>query len=336
MSDKEYAERTKSRQEEIEAVGDALKILTEDSARDLFSSTLGFTQVRATKSSAAREHIVQILRAAARKNGNAKLALLATSAQLDAFTKVKAAIDEMIAELKKQQEDEVQHKRWCQDELRKNVAENKRQIKRASEDREAANNEFQQTVADQRATKAILTKVFERLQEVYAPEELAAKRAAATSTPAPIAFLQTRLTHRQPEGFGSGDQQSSGGVLGLIEMTIADAERLEKESIEAEQTQQTEYGKLVSDAAAEIAADNNSIAEKTEERADAETEKNEVETSLEATNKAIEDLEQYATEVHAACDFVLKNFDLRQTARGDEISALEDAKAILSGADFGF
>merc|ERR1719271_1914733 len=69
MSDKEYAERTKSRQEEIEAIGDALKILTEDSARDLFSTTLGFTQVRATKSSAVREHIVKILRAAARKNG---------------------------------------------------------------------------------------------------------------------------------------------------------------------------------------------------------------------------------------------------------------------------
>merc|ERR1719421_117648 len=71
MSDKEYEERTKSRQEEVEAIGDALKILTEDSARDLFSSTLGFTQVRATKSSAARDHVVKILRAAARKSENA-------------------------------------------------------------------------------------------------------------------------------------------------------------------------------------------------------------------------------------------------------------------------
>merc|ERR1719160_1098603 len=336
-SDKEFEQRKKDREEEILAIGDALKILTEDSARDLFSSTLGFTQVQTkTREAALRDQVSDVLKRASDKNADPKLSLLAVSAQLDAFTKVKAAIDEMIAELKKQQEDEVQHKRWCQDELRKNVAENKRQIKRASEDREAANNEFQQTVADQRATKAILTKVFERLQEVYAPEELAAKRAAATSTPAPIAFLQTRLTHRQPEGFGSGGQQSAGGVLGLIEMTIADAERLEKESIDAEQTQQTEYEKLVSDAAAEIAADNKAIVDKTEERAAAETEKNEVETSLEATNKAVDDLGKYATEVHSACDFVLKNFSLRQTARGDEISALEDAKAILSGADFGF
>merc|ERR1719482_2625162 len=358
-SDKEFEQRKKDREEEILAIGDALKILTEDSARDLFSSSLGFTQVKTkTREAALRDQVSDVLKRAADKNADPKLSLLAVSAQLDAFT-----------EVKKQQEDEVQHKRWCQDELRKNevehkekswkfedltkannvladtietldsemetlrekVAENKRQIKRAGEDREAANAEFQQAVADQRATVSILNRVLERLQQVYAPDALAEKQAAAA---APAAFLQRRAL--QPEGFGAGGQQSAGGVLGLIEMTIADAKRLEKETIEAEQTQQTDYNKLVKDAAAEIAADDQSIAQKTEEKAAAETEKNEVESSLEGTEKAIADLEKYATEVHSACDFVLKNFDLRQTARGDEISALEDAKAILSGADFGF
>merc|ERR1719498_917156 len=175
-SDKEFDQRKKDREEEILAIGDALKILTEDSARDLFSSTLGFTQVKTkTREAAVRDQISDVLKRAADKHADPKLSLLAVSAQLDAFTKVKAAIDEMITELKKQQEDEVQHKRWCNDELRKNevehkekswkfedltkannvladtietldsemevlranVAENKRQIKRASEDREA-------------------------------------------------------------------------------------------------------------------------------------------------------------------------------------------------------
>merc|ERR1719146_7316 len=352
-SDKEFEQRKKDREEEILAIGDALKILTEDAARDLFSSTLGFTQVKTkTREAALRDQVADVLKRAADKNADPKLSLLAVSAQLDAFTKVKAAIDEMITELKKQQEDEVQHKRWCQDELRKNevdhkekswkfedltkannvladtletldsemevlranVAENKRQIERASEDREAANAEFQQAVADQRATVSILNRVLERLQQVYAPDALAEKQAAAMQ---PTAFLQRRT--QQPEGFGAGGQQSAGGVLGLIEMTIADAKRLEKETIEAEQTQQADYNKLVKDAAAEIAADDQSIAQKTEEKAAAETE------------KAIADLEKYATEVHSACDFVLKNFDLRQTARGDEISALETPRPSSRG-----
>ena len=41
------------------------------------------------------------------------------------------------------------------------------QIKRASEDRELENKEFQQTVADQRATQGILKKALDRLKVVY-------------------------------------------------------------------------------------------------------------------------------------------------------------------------
>ena len=46
MSDAEMEERTKARQAEIAAVGEAIAILTSDESRDLFSSTLGFVQVR--------------------------------------------------------------------------------------------------------------------------------------------------------------------------------------------------------------------------------------------------------------------------------------------------
>merc|ERR1719274_527686 len=260
-SDKEFMERQKSRQEELVAVGEALKMLTDDSARDLFSSTLGFVQLRELRS-VTRKQLVEKLQKAAKKTGSPKLALLAQTAQLDAFTKVKAAIDEMIAELNTQQKDEVTHRDWCTEELRKNdvahqaktweaedltkevnvladkiatldeeikvlteaVAENKRQIKRASEDREAANAVFQQTIADQRATVAILSKVLARLQKVYEPDAAAAKTA-------PKAFLQqrqpqvklgSRTADAAPDGFGQkgGQKQEAGGVLGLIRMCI--------------------------------------------------------------------------------------------------------------------
>jgi len=374
-SDKEFMERQKSRQEEIVAVGEALKMLTDDSARDLFSSTLGFVQLRELRS-VTRKQLVEKLQKAAKKTGSPKLALLAQTAQLDAFTKVKAAIDEMIAELNTQQKDEVTHRDWCTEELRKNdvahqaktweaedltkevnvladkiatldeeikvlteaVAENKRQIKRASEDREAANAVFQQTIADQRATVAILSKVLARLQKVYEPDAAAAKTA-------PKAFLQqrqpqvklgSRTADAAPDGFGQkgGQKQEAGGVLGLIRMCISDAERLQKETIDAEQTAQTDYSKLVKDSSAEIAADNTSINDKTAERAQAEVDASEAQAGLEAANAAMADLEKYATGVHASCDFVLDNFDIRQKARAEEIDALEDAKAILSGADF--
>merc|ERR1719443_1963301 len=62
--EKEYKERKTSRQEEIVAIGDALGILTGDEARDLFTSTLGFTQVKAEskQQSAIRAQLVDELR----------------------------------------------------------------------------------------------------------------------------------------------------------------------------------------------------------------------------------------------------------------------------------
>ena len=48
---------------------------------------------------------------------------MATSAQLDSFVKVKAAIDKMVAELSQQQEEEVKHRDWCHEELHQNAVE---------------------------------------------------------------------------------------------------------------------------------------------------------------------------------------------------------------------
>merc|ERR1719274_285137 len=70
-SDKEFEQRKKDREEEILAIGDALKILTEDSARDLFSSTLGFTQVKTkTREAALRDQVSDVLKRAADKNAD--------------------------------------------------------------------------------------------------------------------------------------------------------------------------------------------------------------------------------------------------------------------------
>merc|ERR1719321_1559595 len=61
-----------------------------------------------------------ILRKVALQNKDPTLGLLATSVQLDAFTKVKKAIDDMIATLKQQQEDEVKKKDYCNSGIQTN------------------------------------------------------------------------------------------------------------------------------------------------------------------------------------------------------------------------
>merc|ERR1719321_2289350 len=97
--------------------------------------------------------------------------MLATSVELDAFTKVKAAIDDMITTLKAQMADEVKKNDWCKESLQENemstmkakdlkadleakAGELESTIKRLSEEIEEANLEISRLqVALQRASQ---------------------------------------------------------------------------------------------------------------------------------------------------------------------------------------
>lgn len=56
---------------------------------------------------------------------------------------------------------------------------------------------------------------------------------------------------------------------------------------------------------------------------------------LNGTMGILEKLTGYNADLHKSCDFVVKNFDVTQKARQDEIESIQEAKAILSGSNFG-
>merc|ERR1719213_453831 len=147
----------------------------------------------------------KLLSVVAHKLQSPRLSALAVRVRLDAFTRVKKAIDDMIAQLLVEKTDEIKHKDFCVDEFNKNeletekkdrekkdliakiedltmtideltkaidtlkaeIAEMQVQLKRAGEDREKENKEFQTTVADQRATQKLLQAAVAILGEFY-------------------------------------------------------------------------------------------------------------------------------------------------------------------------
>merc|ERR1719420_1608439 len=116
-ADQEYEARQKTRAEEIEAVSKALAFLTSDEARDLFSKTFNpaFIQekISNTKMSKRVAEAQKLLTGIAKKTKNPKLMTLAMSVKLDAFTEVKKAIDDMVAELLKDKADEIKLRDFC-------------------------------------------------------------------------------------------------------------------------------------------------------------------------------------------------------------------------------
>merc|ERR1719221_1480300 len=117
-AEKNFNARKAARLEETKAVSETIEILTQDDARDAMSGTFNFLQTSSQQQS--RKAAAEALRTFARKTHNPQLSLLANSVELDAFTKVKKAIDDMIAMLKKQQADEVKKNDWCKAEIHEN------------------------------------------------------------------------------------------------------------------------------------------------------------------------------------------------------------------------
>jgi len=361
--DQEYEERTKTRQLEIQAVSKALAFLSSDEAHDLFTRTFNFVQVRTASKSHKRTQVSKVLSEAAQKFQDPRLSTLAVQARLDAFTKVKKSIQDMVDKLIKEKEDEIKHKDFCVEELNNNerdtemkerdkadliakiddlamtidtlakeievlkadVAELQVQMKRAGEDREKQNKEFQVTVADQRATQKLLAAALNILKGFYEKAALVQKKASE------------KLVAGQapPPGFKSYEKNAaSGGVMGMMQGIIDDAKAMEAEAIRGEEDSQKSYEDFVKDTNTSIEMKTKDIVSKSDMKAKAEGEKVEAESELEATMGELEQLANENADLHKSCDFTLKNFELRQTARDDEIEALKQALAMFSGASF--
>merc|ERR1719458_2138372 len=122
--------------------------------------------------------------------------------------------------------------------------------------------------------------------------------------------------------------------MDLISQIINDAKAMEAEAIRAEEDAQKAYEDFVKETNASIETKTKEIVDKSEIKAKKETDLTQANADKEAVLLELEQLSNYNAELHQSCDFVVKNFEIRQTARDEEIEALKQAKAILSGADF--
>merc|ERR1719203_570585 len=351
----EWEERQKTRQLEIEACSKALAILSGDDAHDLFTKTFNpaLVQKEGAAHSKRRAQASKLLSAVASKVHSSQLSKLAVQVRLDAFTRVKKAIDDMVADLLEEKAQEIKHRDFCIAEFNENqaqtvkkdrlkedllaeiedleqtikeltdalntlkseIAEMQLQMKHAGEDREKENAEFQVTIADQRATQKILKSALSVLEGFYG-------KAAFIEQDPPAGFEEYKKN------------ENSGGVMGMIQEIINDAKAMEAETIRSEEDAQKAYEDFVKETNASIEEKSKDIVNKSEDKAKAEDDLVKAKENKESVMVELEQLSNYNAELHSSCDFIMKNFDLRQTARDEEVEALSQAKAILSGAKF--
>jgi chromosome segregation ATPase len=348
--DEEWESRQKLRNEELVGVAKAIKVLNEDSNHDLFTKTFNFIQLSASSDGQGRrEAAAQVL---ARVNKPA-LSVLATQAKLDPFPRVKQAIDKMIEEIKAEQKEEVKHRDFCIEEMNKNelhndnknhektnqeaalatltsqigqlegeikelkseVVESLSQIKKAGANRQAENAQFRENVIDQRNTQEVLKKAIQILAEVYGKKS--------------EAFIQ------EPENFDSYKQNKGGNsVIAMLKQIAHDTESMEQEATMTERNAQSMYEKMVKEMNRSINTKQASVDDKTDRKASLKKEFVGLKQEHSHTKAELVQIANELEALHTSCDFTIKNFELRQTARNEEVGALNEAKQILSGAKF--
>merc|ERR1719329_1267293 len=318
--------------------------------------TYSFLQLGAGRG--RRAEAARVLRGAAARASSPGLAMLATAVELDAFTKVKQAIDDMISMLKTQQEDEVKKNDWCNAEFQEtemttmktedlkadliakaedltatikrlgdeieaakaNIAELEVNLQRASETRKAQNIDYQKTFADQVATQEVLEKALDKLATYYDKEALfqRASHGHAKQTP-PVPQMEYKPS------------QGASGVMQMIEKLIYEAKTLIAASKKGESEAQEAYEQLVAETNGSVAALQQEVVSKTKAQAQATKDKLQTEADLAAAVDELERLSKYTADLHTECDYVQKNFQIRQEGRAQEIEALQQADRILSG-----
>jgi len=226
--------------------------------------------------------------------------------------------------------------------LEQDIKDLDKTVAQATEQRKEEHADYLEMMQLNEAAVALVGKAKNRLQKFYNPTMYKAPPKTEMSMEDKImeagSFAQIRAHAKDDEDFDVSYKKSekSAGVIGLMDMMISEVETDMKDAEYEEKTAADDYAKLMGDSESTRAANSKGITTKAAAKATLEG-KLEAEKGMLADTDT--DLGLIATtlgDLHAQCDFLLQNYDLRKEARTNEIESLKNAKAILSGANFGF
>mmetsp|Transcript_108741 Transcript_108741/g.283586 ORF Transcript_108741/g.283586 Transcript_108741/m.283586 type:complete len:699 (+) Transcript_108741:74-2170(+) len=223
-----------------------------------------------------------------------------------------------------------------------------KEVAAQTQQRKAENTEYKELLASDSAAKELLKIAKNRLNKFYNPKlyvppakkELGAVDAVARDFN--VALVQVSESRSEvdpgppPDTFGEYKKTSEENT-GVIEMINTLIKSLDLDMTEAkaeEKNAQEEYVLFIKDSAGKRQADTKAVADKEESKANLEADLEEYKAAMVSAYKELEATAQYISSLHAQCDFLLNFFEVRKKARAGEIGALQDAKAVLSGADY--
>merc|ERR1719252_46296 len=139
-----------------------------------------------------------------------------------------------------------------------------------------------------------------------------------------------------PETFDAYSKKSeeSTGVIAMLDLLVKDLDKEMQEATVEEENAQKAYEQTMADSAEKRADDSKAITDKEKAKADMEVS---LEVDKEAKANALTEFQgagKYEAQLHAECDWLLQNFDLRKEARASEVDALKTQKLFCRARTF--
>jgi len=389
---KEWEERQKTRNEELTALSETIKILNDDSALELFNKAKNNMGSFVQMKTQTRTRAAAMLKRAGARSADVRVSLIAMAlnGKKAGFEKVLQMIDNMEATLKEEQANDAKTRDFCNSELdsaddkkkghqraiadleaaiaevteaikatseeidtlKKGIEDLDKAVASATEQRKAENSAFQQSSAENNAAAQLIEFAKNRLNQFYNPkmykapaerelteeERIYVANGGVLTTVAPGGIAGTGISAlQQPETFSADYKKSdSNGVITMMDMLKNDIEKEQAEAARDEKEAQKDYEQLMADSAAKRDADSKSITQKESDKAEAESSLQAKKENLHGENADLMATSELISSLHGQCDFILENFEMRKEARDNERKSLQDAKAVLSGADYSF
>merc|ERR1719178_505613 len=352
----DWAERSRLRTEELAGINKAIEILTSDEAQATFgratSMLLQSSQTHKT-GSPAKAKAYQALKTVAKKHHSLRMAAMAAMVQTATeghFDVVIGSVDKMIAELRAEEQDDIDLRDYCQDA--ENKVENEIEdlqhkatniqglIDRLNAKKKEIQADIKQTESDIAATEdamaavALLASAIDAMTSFYKNNKLPLGLLAKKEDPE-YAVDPDKAPETFSEPYG-GRSSEGGGIVSILGYIKEDLENEIGTSKKAEAASQKEFEEQRA-AATQVLNDLNTKktslegmeAETDEKIADATEDK-------ESTLTMKENKEKYRESLKPKCDWMKGAFDTRREKRRTEMNGLLEAKASLAGAAAGF
>merc|ERR1719316_745768 len=371
----EWAERSRARTEELAGIAKAIEILTSDDAKAQFSKAIKPGVEKTFLQTGQQVHTVKkpqqkafdILTSKAKDAKSLRLASLAAKIQQSSsghFDSVVEEVDRMMSVLKKEEEDDINHRDWCKEETFKNEQEASRyeykidkseaKIKKLQATLEELEGLLGKTVEEIESTEAEIQQMeTDRLAEHTAFEEaLEADKNSVKLLGEAIESMKTfyrnnppaaliekkawissfRSAEEPPDATFSDKNKAKGeahGVVGIMEMLKEDLEAELKNGVKNEAEAQADHEAAKATALRVVKTLNDKKTNIKQEIAQTNTEIDETTSIKEDFEVELTNEKAYLTEIKPDCDWILSEFADRRFKRGEEMEGMVEAKAML-------